>query len=44
MEAPTIQLPMHTHLYVDVYGNDTVVFDGYDGGPSTKGCAHPIRP
>ena len=25
---------------VDVYGNATVVFDGYDGGPSTKDNAH----
>ena len=28
---------------VDVYGNATVVFDGYDGGPSTKGNAHQRR-
>ena len=28
---------------VDVYGNATVVFDGYDGGPSTKDNAHQRR-
>ena len=28
---------------VDVYGNATVVFDGYDGGPSTKDNAHQSR-
>ena len=27
----------------DVYGNATVVFDGYDGGPSTKYNAHQCR-
>ena len=25
------------------YGNATIVFDGYDQGPSTKGCAHQRR-
>ena len=28
---------------VDVHGNATVVFDGYDGGPSTKDNAHQRR-
>ena len=28
---------------VDVYGNATLVFDGYDGGPSTKDNAHQRR-
>ena len=28
---------------VDVYGNGKVVFDGYDGGPSTKDNAHQRR-
>ena len=27
----------------NMYGNATVVFDGYDGGPSTKGNAHQRR-
>ena len=41
MEAPTIQLQMHTRL--SQYGNATVVFDGFGGGPSTKDNAHQRR-
>ena len=33
----------YTSFTVDVYGNATVVFDGYDGGPSTKDNAHQRR-
>ena len=33
----------YAYFTVDVYGNATVVFDGYDGGPSTKDNAHQRR-